>query len=214
MVPDHYPVQGRWTSYRRDVSTQPVPRPTRSTFELAERFRGAVLLPARPAQRAAAAGIDLLYATVLGCVPVLTAVLLLGLDGTLSRRNPVLLAACLLALVVVLGCGTVWPFRAGGRSPGKQMVRLRAAMTDGSRPRISAHAVRFLLLPADVLLGPLLVLLRADGRRLGDLVAGTVVVSDVPLAQPSRTSSHVPAAIPAPVAVPASANPPLSTSQS
>jgi len=68
----------------------------------------------------------------------------------------------------------------GGASPGKRIVGLRTIMRDGTRLRPFAAILRNLLRLADQFMGlGLAVSIVAPGfRRLGDLVAGTIVVHE------------------------------------
>lgn len=126
--------------------------------------------------RLAAGTIDTVVAATLAAVPIGTALLLLSVDGSLRPGSPALLVSYVVALCVTVGYGIIWPDLAVGATPGKDMMGLRVARTDGSLPALGGHTVRWLLLGVD-LVGPglLLVLLRHDHRRLGDLVAGTCV---------------------------------------
>lgn len=73
----------------------------------------------------------------------------------------------------------------GGLTPGKRMAELRIVASDGRAPGPVALLVRNLLrlvdwLPAFYMLGLGLMFFRQDQRRLGDIVADTVVVYDEP----------------------------------
>jgi len=74
----------------------------------------------------------------------------------------------------------------GGRTPGKQRMGLRVVMDTGHPLTFRAAAVRNLLRVVDAqplnsyLVGAPFVLLQRHNRRLGDLVAGTIVVYDRP----------------------------------
>jgi hypothetical protein len=70
----------------------------------------------------------------------------------------------------------------GGQTPGKRALGLRVESLDGLRPRFWQVAVRNLLRVVDALpwgygLGLAAVFLSRRGQRLGDTVAGTVVVA-------------------------------------
>ena len=72
-----------------------------------------------------------------------------------------------------------------GQTPGKRRVGIRVVADTGHPISIGAAAVRNLLrladfLPPPYLLGALLVGIHPRGKRLGDLIAGTVVVWDRP----------------------------------
>jgi uncharacterized RDD family membrane protein YckC len=77
-----------------------------------------------------------------------------------------------------------WAYFAGleiamrGRTPGKKMVGLRVVSRTGGTASKSALAVRNLLRPVDLLVGVLLMVLDPLSRRLGDRLAGTLVVHD------------------------------------
>ncbi|ARS90269.1 RDD family protein [Natrarchaeobaculum aegyptiacum] len=67
------------------------------------------------------------------------------------------------------------------RTPGKKRMDVLVVEADGSPPGVQAAAVRNVLryvdwLPVGYLLGWLLARRSSDGRRLGDRLAGTVVV--------------------------------------
>jgi len=71
----------------------------------------------------------------------------------------------------------------GGQSPGKRLVGIRVVKLDGSPVTLFLSAVRNLLriidfLPACYPVGLLTMLVDRKHRRLGDLLAGTVLVRD------------------------------------
>lgn len=66
----------------------------------------------------------------------------------------------------------------GGRTPGKMLVRLRTLDASGARIGPAASLIRNLLRPADLLVGPLVMLASPQSRRIGDIAASTVVVHD------------------------------------
>lgn len=137
-----------------------------------------LLYPAGVAPRAMAYGIDLL---IRGCI-LLGAALLLGLLGQLG--------AGLLTLIYFL---VDWWYMVlfevynQGRSPGKQIIGLRAVHDDGTPIGWGASLTRNLLrfvdmLPFGYLLGLVASLSHPAFKRLGDLAAGTLVVyCDEPL---------------------------------
>jgi uncharacterized membrane protein SpoIIM required for sporulation/uncharacterized RDD family membrane protein YckC len=73
-----------------------------------------------------------------------------------------------------------------GRTPGKRLMGIRVVMDTGHRITFTAAAVRNLVRVADAqplftyLLGFGLVLFHSQNKRLGDIVAGTIVVRDRP----------------------------------
>ena len=73
-----------------------------------------------------------------------------------------------------------------GQTPGKRLLGIRVIRDTGHAVRLSDAAARNLLRAADMLpppylLGALFVAIHPRGKRLGDLVAGTVVVRDQPV---------------------------------
>ena len=78
-------------------------------------------------------------------------------------------------------------------TPGMRLTGLRVVTTGGSAPGFSAYVLRWLLMVADGalfgLVGLVLVLATPRRQRLGDLVAGTLVV---------RAQALVPPAVSAP----------------
>src|SRR5262249_20849585 len=71
----------------------------------------------------------------------------------------------------------------GGQTLGKRALRIRVARADGSAPGLLESAVRNLcraidFLPVLYFLGLMTALVSARGQRLGDLLAGTVLVRD------------------------------------
>ena len=78
----------------------------------------------------------------------------------------------------------VWESMWNGQTPGKAALQLRVVKLDGSTPVFSNYLLRWLLRIVDISLtsGSLAVvtiLLNGKGQRLGDLAAGTTVISEV-----------------------------------
>jgi uncharacterized membrane protein SpoIIM required for sporulation/uncharacterized RDD family membrane protein YckC len=137
--------------------------------------------------RAAAALVDTVVASLgLG--------LLVGLVLLLGFRPGTLLAGWLLALVVLLLGFTFLAYFVllealnGGRTVGKQLLGIRVVMDTGRPVTPTAAAVRGLFRLLDCYLpvlpflpGLVLIFLQRRNQRLGDLVAGTIVVRDRPM---------------------------------
>jgi uncharacterized RDD family membrane protein YckC len=90
---------------------------------------------------------------------------------------------------------------ASGRTPGMRLTGLRIVTTAGGRPRFTAYVVRWLLMVADGALFGLvgLVVIAATRRkqRIGDIVAGTLVVREAALQpEPEPVSARADAARP------------------
>ncbi len=89
-------------------------------------------------------------------------------------------------LVILLFFLLQWGYFAGfeialaGRTPGKMLMGLRAVSTLGGRPSASAFLIRNFLRNFDLVIGVPLMFIDRRHRRLGDLVAGTLVVHHRP----------------------------------
>ncbi len=105
------------------------------------------------------------------------------------------------AVWIVVASSAVWGYfvlfeaMAGGRTPGKRRVGIRVVMETGHPVTFAAAATRNLVRLLDLqpggahLLGLAFVFFHGRNKRLGDMVAGTIVVRDRPeeiaLAQPA-----------------------------
>ncbi|HEY8258162.1 MAG TPA: stage II sporulation protein M [Gemmatimonadales bacterium] len=133
--------------------------------------------------RTLAALLDLLI-LIGAAAAVMTTLAVLGGYGLRLGR----LAAAILLLVgyaVATGYYIVFEGVRGGQTPGKRIVGIRVVMDTGHAVTLGAAAVRNLLraadfLPPPYLLGALFVAFHPRGKRLGDIVAGTVVARDRP----------------------------------
>lgn len=70
-----------------------------------------------------------------------------------------------------------------GQSPGKRFNQLRVVKLDGSKPTFGSYLLRWMLRLIDISIasgsvGLLTILLNGKGQRLGDLAAGTTVISE------------------------------------
>ncbi len=77
-----------------------------------------------------------------------------------------------------------------GQTPGKRRLGIRVVLDTGHAVTFGAAAVRNLLrvadfLPPPYLIGAIAVAVHPRGKRLGDMIAGTVVVRDQPADQPA-----------------------------
>jgi len=119
--------------------------------------------------------------------------------------------SAVMAIGVVVYFATLWGYFAffeglrGGQTPGKRRVGIRVVRDTGHAVTLGAAAIRNLLrladfLPPPYLLGALAVALHPRGKRLGDIVAGTVVVRDRPLEHasvlPAEAADAEPAGVP------------------
>jgi uncharacterized RDD family membrane protein YckC len=151
-------------------------------FETAERvalsFEVAGLGP-----RALAYLVDLLLVFLLW----VTALLVYSISGDLLRRLQALtLAGQLLAVAAVFlsgwGWDVAWETLGRGQTPGKRALGLRVVRSDGAPVGLAEALARNLLRAVEVPLGyapaVLAVALGPKRQRLGDLVAGTLVVRE------------------------------------
>ena len=118
------------------------------------------------------------------------------------------LAVLVLAQFLVLwGYYVLFEALADGRTPGKRIMRLRVVRDGGLSVTFGASAVRNLVRLVDMqpaffyLVGIVSVILSRQGKRLGDLAAGTIVVREALL--PPLAAAQPPPALAARDAVPA-----------
>lgn len=146
--------------------------------------------------RGVATAIDLLLCYVFLEVPV---VYVLG-EAFPAQFDALGSAAVVLSFVVLLPIYVTYAFTCEwmfGRTPGKVNRGLMVVMASGEPCTIRASAVRNLLRYVDLLgVPPLIVglvsVLVTDGRRIGDLAAGTVVVrARAPAAVESAATANV-----------------------
>jgi uncharacterized membrane protein SpoIIM required for sporulation/uncharacterized RDD family membrane protein YckC len=111
--------------------------------------------------------------------------LLLGLFGSgLGNWRGVIFV--FVSFASLWGYFTLFEGLRGGQTPGKRRLGIRVVRDTGHPVTFGAAAARNLLrvadfLPPPYLLGALFVGLHPRGKRLGDIVAGTVVVRDQPV---------------------------------
>ena len=77
----------------------------------------------------------------------------------------------------------LWEVLWNGKTPGKAALDLRVVKLDGSNPQLSNYLVRWLLRIIDITmtsgsLAVVTILLNGKGQRLGDIAAGTTVISE------------------------------------
>lgn len=179
MIRDEYPWPPDATGVTQHVFDWDLdgllPTTKRPTPDLATAADRAVLF-----DRAIAVLIDLLVCYVLLELPVVYVLLELFGDeyARISGAVPLLSLAVLVPLYLTYSFAFEWRY---GRTPGKVNRGLVVVMADGAPCTLRASAVRNLLRYVDVLGVPplvvgLVVAAASGGRRVGDRVAGTVVV--------------------------------------
>ncbi|MGY5850818.1 RDD family protein [Salegentibacter sp. F14] len=77
----------------------------------------------------------------------------------------------------------LWESLWNGQTPGKKILQLRVVKIDGSRPELSNFVIRWLLRLIDISISSgaiavVSILLNGKGQRLGDIAAGTTVISE------------------------------------
>ncbi len=70
-----------------------------------------------------------------------------------------------------------------GKTIGKEVMKIRVVKLDGSKPNFSSFFIRWILRIVDVALSSggvavLTILIRGKGQRIGDIAAGTTVISE------------------------------------
>lgn len=97
----------------------------------------------------------------------------------------------LVAIVIVITFAIQWgyffafEYFSGGRTIGKKIVGIRVIQENGHSITLLASAVRNLLriidsLPANYFLGIVMIFFHSKHKRIGDIVAGTIVVHERP----------------------------------
>lgn len=86
----------------------------------------------------------------------------------------------------------VWETFWNGQTPGKAALNIRVVKMDGSKPAFSNYVTRWLLRIIDITMtsgsvAVVTILLNGKGQRLGDLAAGTTVISEKPVSHLQKT---------------------------
>ncbi len=137
--------------------------------------------------RALAAVLDMAILIGASLAVLLVVGILSGYAVRLGRVAPVLLTIG--AFLIWNGYFILFEGLGRGQTPGKRIAGIRVVMDTGHAVTMGAAAARNLLrvadfLPPPYLIGLLLVAFHPRGKRLGDLVAGTVVSRDRPQEAP------------------------------
>jgi uncharacterized RDD family membrane protein YckC len=155
------------------------------------------LVLAGAASRFVAAMVDLTiqFAILIGLIGVLAAI---------GSGNGVVVAGwAILSFLVIFGYDVLFEVLNSGRTPGKMLNGLRVVRVTGHPVGFLTSSIRNVIRPIDFLpggylLGATLILSTPKNQRLGDIVAGTLVVrqrigKSVPLPDASRATSLAPA---------------------
>ncbi|MGQ9896746.1 MAG: RDD family protein [Acidobacteriota bacterium] len=127
--------------------------------------------------------IQLLTLCVLGLFIAQIGVFLRDLNVSRSAELWLLALQVLVAFLIYFGYFAIFETVWNGQTPGKRWMQLRVIRIDGRPVGFFEALVRNVLrsidfLPGGYALGVLSILLNREARRLGDLVAGTVVVKE------------------------------------
>ncbi|MCC8359232.1 RDD family protein [Salinimicrobium sediminilitoris] len=110
---------------------------------------------------------------------IVATMLMGGLDASQGQEWLFVSVVILPLLLYFLLWESLW----NGQSPGKAALDLRVVKLDGSKPAFSNYLVRWLLRIVDITLtsgsvAVVTILMNGKGQRLGDLAAGTTVISE------------------------------------
>jgi uncharacterized RDD family membrane protein YckC len=115
--------------------------------------------------------------------------------AVLTRQRALLGVAFALLLALPFALHVLLASRAG-RTPGMRLTGLRIVTTAGGRPRFPAYVFRWLLMAADGalfgLVGLFVIAATPRRQRIGDLVAGTLVVREQALREASAHEAMAP----------------------
>jgi uncharacterized RDD family membrane protein YckC len=100
-------------------------------------------------------------------------------DEFVQRRGYVGYAVLLvIQFVIYWGYFAFFEAKRNGQTPGKKNQKIRTVMDTGGPVTFLAVIIRNLIRPIDILFGPFSMFITSKWQRLGDLAAGTVVVSE------------------------------------
>ena len=123
---------------------------------------------------------QLLDSLIVGVIAFIVDIGVLGALSPSDAQDSVLadLAAAGITLVVYVGYFTLCEVSTGGRTPGKSAGQLRVLDISGAAPTSGQLLLRNLARIIDVIagLGVVVMFWNRQSRRIGDLLAGTVVV--------------------------------------
>lgn len=139
--------------------------------------------------RVLAAFIDTIILTILSILLIVAA----SVAGLMTENGWVFFTVYLVGgFLLHWGYFTIAEIATGGQTPGKKAFKIRVVTDDGGLPTASALTIRNLLRVIDNLIGVLLIALDPRSRRLGDRLAGTLVIHDVAQSSESLVLSTIP----------------------
>lgn len=123
------------------------------------------------------------------------------LNVAVFTHDRVLLGVAFALLLVLPFAVHVLLASRSGRTPAMRLTGLRIVTTAGTSPRFGAYVIRWLLMVADGalfgLVGLVVILATRRRQRIGDIVAGTLVVRE-----PAVREAATPVSAPADAAMP------------
>lgn len=126
---------------------------------------------------------DRITAAILDNLVLLAWIFLLFISGIftagLGGNSVAVVILIVLALLPYMFYDLVCEIAMDGQSIGKRARQIRVVRMDGGQPRVGQYLLRWILRPIDSFyyLGLVVILVNGKGQRLGDLAAGTCVVS-------------------------------------
>lgn len=116
---------------------------------------------------------------IIGSYTVLVFLLLGLMDFNPADSWAVYLLLSLPAFLYYVVLETLWD----GKTVGKQVQEIRVVKLDGTKPGFANYFVRWILRIVDVIItggggAVLTILIKGNGQRLGDIAAGTTVISE------------------------------------
>lgn len=116
---------------------------------------------------------------VIGLYTVLVILLLVSLDIDFADMWALYMVLTLPAFLYYVLMETL----TNGSTIGKKIVSIRVVKLDGSKPNFGSYFVRWILRIIDVMLtsggcAVLAILIKGNGQRIGDIAAGTTVISE------------------------------------
>ncbi|MTI32848.1 RDD family protein [Xanthovirga aplysinae] len=103
---------------------------------------------------------------------------LLGITG----NNVMFSAVGIILFLPVFFYNLLFEVFMGGQSPGKRMRKIKVVRLDGERPTFGSYLIRWLFRPIEILscsgsIALITILINGKSQRIGDLAAGTCVIS-------------------------------------
>ena len=126
--------------------------------------------------RVLAGAIDQLLVLVLTAIIVLA--LIVGLQSLGVPGSWMIAIVVLAVFLLQTGYFAIFEMSTLGRTPGKMAVRLRTVGSAGGTPTLTAFLIRNLLRVIDTLIGVPIMAIDSRSRRLGDHLAGTLVIHE------------------------------------